>query len=174
MDIYQWSHSISLRGSFGCIPPTWLRRRQNGTAECFCKPEWSRRKIATIEKPCGFKFEIHGVTYPNVGTDSSAINKKSSLLSLRRPFLNIDHALNHKVMKKFPPTKIWSQITTLQYKSSVAILGLMIISMAIGNLPIEMVIHTIDITPSYMNDLLCANCEKVHSWNFDISISKKL
>ena len=66
-------------------------------------------------------------------------------------------------MKKFPPTKIWSQITTLQYKSSVAILGLMIISMAIGNLPIEMVIHTIDITPSYMNDLLCANCEKVHS-----------
>ena len=66
-------------------------------------------------------------------------------------------------MKKFHPTKIWSHITTLQYKSGVAILGLMIISMAIGNLPIEMVIHTIDITPSYMNDLLCANCEKVHS-----------
>ena len=27
-------------------------------------------------KPCGFKFQIHGVTYPNVDTDSSAINKK--------------------------------------------------------------------------------------------------
>ena len=66
-------------------------------------------------------------------------------------------------MKKFPPTKIWSQITTLQYKSSVAILGLMIISMAIGNLPSEMVILAIEVTPSNMNDLLCANYEKVHS-----------
>jgi len=39
----------------------------------------------------------------------------------------------------------------------------MIIRMAIGNLPIEMVILAIEVAPSNMNDLLCANCEKVHS-----------
>ena len=38
----------------------------------------------TIEKPCGFKFQIHGVTYPNVDTDSFAINKKFSLLTSKK------------------------------------------------------------------------------------------
>jgi len=51
-------------------------------------------------------------------------------------------------MKKFHPTKIWFQLTTLQHKNNIAILGLMIISMAIGNLPSEMEIIAMRLLPA--------------------------